>query len=463
MSGPDFLGAPALGDPRAAGLRIVIPVLDEAAALPATLRAVQPLRARGAEVVVVDGGSTDASWAIACRHADRVLACARGRAVQMNAGAAGFQGELLMFLHADTLPPADADLRLRAALAPGRHWGRFDVRIEGRHPLLRVVQGLMNLRSRLGGIATGDQAMFVRRSVFEQLGGFTAQPLMEDVDLSARLLRAVGRPACIGSPVHTSGRRWERHGVLRTIALMWWLRARHALGADAAMLARDYGYAPAPPLHSAAVAVLAKAPLPGFAKTRLIPLLGAAQAARAQRRLLGTTVRAALASRLGEVDLWCAPSTHHRSFRALSREPRVRLHAQPEGDLGARLLAAMQRHFEERPALPLLIVGTDCPLLSPGLLQAAARVLGDHDAVLVPAEDGGYVLVGMRIPLPTLFEPGIAWSTDAVAAQTRERLRAGGWRWAELPALWDVDEPADWQRWQALLTLHEHPATGTRP
>ncbi|HTQ78160.1 MAG TPA: TIGR04283 family arsenosugar biosynthesis glycosyltransferase [Burkholderiales bacterium] len=216
-------------------LSIVIPVLDEAAALPGALRALAPLRARGHEVIVADGGSADGSAALAAPLADAVLAAPRGRARQMNAGAAQARGEALVFLHADTRLPEAADRAIAAALA-GRDWGRFDVRIEGRSPLLAMIGWFMNQRSRLTGIATGDQAIFVRRARF---AGFPEIALMEDVAFSAAMRRA-GRPACLRERVLTSGRRWEARGVLRTMLLMWRLRLAYAFGAHPDDLARRY-------------------------------------------------------------------------------------------------------------------------------------------------------------------------------------------------------------------------------
>lgn len=224
-------------------ISIITPVLDEAADIVATLTALQPLRAAGAEVIVSDGGSVDATLALATPLADRVVAAPRGRASQMNAGAAVAQGEVLLFLHADTALPAGAVGSIGAALRGGLVWGRFDVRIEGRSPWLPLVAVLMNRRSRLTGIATGDQAMFATRRAFDAVGGYPDIALMEDIELSRRLL-ALSRPACIAARVTTSGRRWERHGVWRTILKMWWLRLRYFLGADPAQLAREYGYVP---------------------------------------------------------------------------------------------------------------------------------------------------------------------------------------------------------------------------
>jgi rSAM/selenodomain-associated transferase 2 len=227
----------------AMGLSIVIPTLDEAAGIEAQLSALTPLRRRGAEVIVADGGSGDGTAEKARALADRVLDAPRGRASQMNAGASVARGAALLFLHADTRLPPDADLRVERALAAGAAWGRFDVRIEGGHAMLGVIARFMNWRSRLTGIATGDQAIFVRRDLFERVGGYPDIPLMEDIALS-RALRRIAPPACLEARVTTSGRRWEERGVWRTVLTMWRLRLAYFLGADPRALALAYGYRP---------------------------------------------------------------------------------------------------------------------------------------------------------------------------------------------------------------------------
>lgn len=221
-------------------LSIVIPVLDEAAILADTLAHLQPLRAQSAEVIVVDGGSRDDSASIARPLADSVLASARGRAVQMNTGARAACGSVLLFLHADTRLPPGADREVASALAHSdRVWGRFDVGLSGDRVMLRLVAFLMNQRSRLTGIATGDQGMFVRRDAFDKVGGFPPVALMEDVALAARLKRE-SPPLCLRLRVVSSSRKWEREGVLRTIWLMWRLRLAFRCGADPSTLARRY-------------------------------------------------------------------------------------------------------------------------------------------------------------------------------------------------------------------------------
>jgi len=224
-------------------LSIIVPTLNEAGGVVAHLAALQAMRRRGIEVIVADGGSTDGTPALAAPWVDAVVSAPCGRATQMNAGAELAGGDVLLFLHADTRLPDGADSLLAQALAePGRVWGRFDVAIEGTHPLLTIVALSMNCRSRLTGIATGDQAMFVRREVFNTVGCFTELPLMEDVALSRKLKR-IARPLCLRARAITSGRRWEQRGVLRTIVLMWRLRGAYWLGVDPGRLAQAYAAA----------------------------------------------------------------------------------------------------------------------------------------------------------------------------------------------------------------------------
>lgn len=222
-------------------LSLVMPVLNEAAGLGTVLAALRTHGVDDVECVLVDGGSTDGTVDLATAAGWRVVTAQRGRAVQMNAGAAATCGPLLLFLHADTLlPPGAVDAVCQALAQAGPlGWGRFDVRIEGRHPMLRVIAWFMNRRSRLTGVATGDQALFMTRQAFESVGGFPEQPLMEDIEMSIRLKR-LSAPVCLGERVTTSGRRWEQRGVWRTVWLMWQLRWAYWRGASPTDLARRY-------------------------------------------------------------------------------------------------------------------------------------------------------------------------------------------------------------------------------
>lgn len=235
---PAVAGHWTVTEPR---ISIIVPVLNEAAGIGAMLASLQPLRNKGHEIIVVDGGSEDATAQIAVPYADHVLHSLPGRAIQMNRGARQARGEILWFVHADTRIPTAADEFILGALwhNPACCWGRFNVTIEGRHWLLQVVAALMNLRSRLTGIATGDQGIFVDRAMFEAIGGYPEQPLMEDIELSRRL-KTRSDPVCLYTRLVTSGRRWEQQGVVRTILTMWWLRLGYFFGARPEKLAARY-------------------------------------------------------------------------------------------------------------------------------------------------------------------------------------------------------------------------------
>jgi rSAM/selenodomain-associated transferase 2 len=221
-------------------ISIIIPVLDEEAVIRPCLDSLASWRQRGCEVIIVDGGSTDNSIDIAREHADLVVSGNRGRASQMNAGANHAIGKTLLFLHVDTLLPEATDELADSLVSGNMQWGRFDVELSGQRPVFRIISFFINLRSRLDGIATGDQAIFVQRSLFTRIGGFPDIPLMEDIELSRRLLKTC-RPVCLNTRVVTSSRRWENSGVMKTVLMMWYLRAAYWLGARPQYLARIYG------------------------------------------------------------------------------------------------------------------------------------------------------------------------------------------------------------------------------
>ena len=217
-------------------------MLNEADAIGAALDALQPLRERGHEVIVSDGGSRDGTLERAeARGADRVVAARRGRARQMNEGARVATGRVFLFLHVDTTLPAEGDRQVFDALGDRSGWGSFSVRLSGAHPAFRVIERMISLRSRLSGISTGDQAIFVSRDLFETTGGFAELPLLEDVELCRRL-RRIARPVRPRTPAVTSSRRWEAGGIVRTTGLMWWIRGAYALGAKPDRLARHYRF-----------------------------------------------------------------------------------------------------------------------------------------------------------------------------------------------------------------------------
>jgi rSAM/selenodomain-associated transferase 2 len=217
---------------------IIIPTLNEGQSIVNCLTALQALR-HCCELIVVDGGSTDNTRKLAKPLADMVISSESGRATQMNAGAQAAKGGLLIFLHADTLLPQKALSQIAQAINSNRQWGRFDVQLSGNHPMLRMVAFFMNWRSRLTGIATGDQVIFVNKEIFESVGQYPPIPLMEDIALCKKLKR-ISPPACLKAKAISSGRRWEQFGVFKTIALMWSLRLRYFFGANPQTLVALY-------------------------------------------------------------------------------------------------------------------------------------------------------------------------------------------------------------------------------
>ncbi len=220
-----------------------MPVLNEAGVQAAEfeqcLQRLQQYRDSGHELIIIDGGSDDDSFEIAQRYADRTIRCDRGRAIQMNAGARQTDADILLFLHADTQLPVNAIEAVTRTINEGHYWGRFNVRLADGHFLFRIIERLMNLRSCITGVATGDQVMFVRREIFETVGGYPRQPLMEDIELSKRL-RGLGWPACLRQKVIISSRRWRKFGIVRIVLLMWRLRLAYFLGVSAERLAEQY-------------------------------------------------------------------------------------------------------------------------------------------------------------------------------------------------------------------------------
>ncbi|HVF65689.1 MAG TPA: TIGR04283 family arsenosugar biosynthesis glycosyltransferase, partial [Casimicrobiaceae bacterium] len=276
-------------------ISIIVPTLDEAAHIRVALEALGSLRDCGHEVIVVDGGSVDETFAIAQPHADHALAAPRGRAIQMNVGASVARGRVLLFLHADCRLPQPALRAIGEAHAAGHRWGRFDVELVGRSRLLRLVATTMNERSALTGIATGDQAIFVDRALFDRVGGFPPIPLMEDIAISKRLRATAGKPARLRQPVRASGRRWDAHGASRTIASMAGLRFAYWRGVDPELLARRYYGRSAH--RRATLVIFAKAPVPGRVKTRLATAIGATEATAVYRELVQKTLDDAVAAR----------------------------------------------------------------------------------------------------------------------------------------------------------------------
>lgn len=432
-------------------LSIVVPVLEEADRIGAALAALAPLRRAGHEVIAVDGGSTDGTSRLAAAQADRVLASPRGRAAQMNVGACVATGDALLFLHADCRLPAGADEAIAGALGCGRRWGRFDVALEGGSPALPMVAAMMNARSAATGICTGDQALFVERAAFEAIGGFPPIALMEDVAISRLLKDRAGPPARLRERVVASGRRWDRDGAWPTIRSMWSLRWAYWRGADPCDLARRY-YG-VKPRGAPQLLVFAKAPIPGRVKTRLARTIGDGAAALAYRALAERTLATAAAARragvVANVELWLDPESDAATVEPWRERFGTTIERQAGADLGARMRHALRASLAR--GRPAILIGTDVPGYDVAYLAAAAAALERRDAVIGPAVDGGYVLIGLARDVDAFA--GVPWSTERVLAATRSRLAVEGASHDELAPLRDVDTYDDYLQWQSRPTM----------
>ncbi|CAA9890733.1 conserved hypothetical protein [Candidatus Methylobacter favarea] len=217
---------------------IIIPTLNEASAIQSCLSALQPLR-HNCEIIIADGGSTDNTADLADPLADKIVTSEQGRGLQMNNGARHARGEILIFLHVDTYLPENALPGIQQQLASNFQWGRFDIQLSGSHFMLKLIAYMMNQRSRLTGIATGDQVIFVSRQAFAAAGAYPEIPLMEDIEL-CQALKKISPPVCLKAKVTSSARRWEQFGIYKTLLLMWSLRWRYFFGADPQLLADLY-------------------------------------------------------------------------------------------------------------------------------------------------------------------------------------------------------------------------------
>ena len=418
---------------------IIVPVLNEAEGIDALLDQLLPLTGDDCALVVVDGGSADHTRALAQRRLQpHQLIChdKPGRAYQMQAGlAAAEAGDVLWFVHADTRLDQLALSALREAVAAGSLWGRFDVRLSGRRSIFLVIGWMMNWRSAISGICTGDQGIFVTHTALQEVGGVPPLALMEDVALSARLKRRFGYGARIRKPLLvTSSRKWERGGVFRTIVLMWFLRLAYFLGLSDQRIARLY-YPNTQRKLPYRVQVFSKVPVQNRVKTRLHEVLGPPLATQMYKALLRQACRTAKAVD-ADAELWFDRAPDERAQHYGIEKIRI----QQGGDLGARMQHAAKTALGEGVAS--LIMGSDCPMLIPDVLHAAIAALAAHEVVLVPAEDGGYALIAMRV-MPAAVFVDVPWGTDAVLGITTKRLTQSKVSYALLPMVRDIDRPDD--------------------
>ena len=421
-----------------APLGIVIPTLDEAAYLPALLDDLAHVTIP-TEIVVADGGSRDETADVARARGVRVLRSPRGRARQMNAGAAVLRTPWILFLHADSRLPAEAAAAavrwLEDRPDPGDA-AHFAFRLRGPGSWWRFIEFGQRIRQRFLGLVYGDQGLLISRARFDDIGGFRDLPLFEDVEM-VRALARTGPLVELPHALETSPRRYEAEG-----KVLVWLRntaltGLYLLGADPLSLARWYGRRE--PEHAKrTLLVFAKAPIAGRVKTRVAAELGDETAARIYRRLGRTVANQVRHGRYRTVVCYDPPGERARVSRWLGEDLEYR--PQVGGDLGERLTAAFAWAFSE--ADHVCVIGTDAPDVNAQMVEQAFDGLTDHGVVMGPAKDGGYYLLGLRSPTPELFR-GVPWSTDTVAETTRATARRMGLSVMELPVLTDVDHARD--------------------
>lgn len=428
---------------------VIIPVLNEQDNLAELLPSLQDLRDVGHEIIVVDGGSADNSQGLGSIYADKVISSPCGRARQMNVGAAQASGDVLFFLHADNRLSENTITEIKKVIQQDAQWGRFDVRINDAGVLLYVVSWMMNIRSRLTGIVTGDQGLFVRRDLFEKIAGYADIPLMEDIEISSRL-KQFSRPVCLTMKIHTSSRRWRQNGVFKTIFSMWKFRLRYWLGTSAGVLAASYypeSDNPHEKKNDYAVLVFAKAPVEGQVKTRLCSVLSENARSALQAELNEHAMTVATETGLS-VELWTTDIDHY-AMRDLAERFHAGINMQIGDELGERMRHAVVSGLQRYKGV--ILIGSDCPVMNAEYIHAAVKHMESdcNDVVLGPAEDGGYVLLATRRLFKPMFR-NIQWSTNKVYEQSIASLQSAGLKNASLVILWDIDRPEDYYRYQQL-------------
>lgn len=418
---------------------VILPVLNEGRQLPYTLKPILPYLDDGStEVLIIDGGSTDGTVEYASAHEKvTVYSSERGRAMQMNCGAEKATGSIFLFLHADSLLPANWQDAMRETLKPGTAMGAFRFRLTGSHPAARLIELGVRLRNRFLHLPYGDQGFFMHRRHFEHLGGFSSIPLMEDVDFVKRA-KAVGTIRTAPSAIQTSNRKWERDGYMKRSLLNLRLLADYLRGRNIHAISRRYE------ANRAGVILFARTPSKGRVKTRLAETIGAGKALDLYTRMVRHTVQEAMDTRTAHRIEICVDRLDSAFTYRDTLGPGFHLTEQVPGDLGQRMAAGFQRLFSDGYNR-IVITGTDCPELDAAVLDRALARLRGHDAVIGPTFDGGYYLIGLSRPASFIFSD-MPWSTDRVFTETIERMKTADMDVSILPTLSDIDTEDDLAR-----------------
>jgi rSAM/selenodomain-associated transferase 2/rSAM/selenodomain-associated transferase 1 len=416
-------------------ISVIIPTFNEAPHLEFLLPTLASEGDR-VEVIVADGGSTDLSHELVSSFPRLIwVSSAKGRAPQMNAGAEAASGDILFFLHADSLPPQGWSSAIESAVtAPSFAIGAFRFALDEAGVRPRVIEWGVRFRSARLGLPYGDQGLFLKADAFRKAGGFQTVPIMEDI-LLVRRMKQMGNVAILALPLKTSARRWRQNGYARQTWMNVSTYLQFRLGVPVDKLTRRYASA------AQAVIVFCKYPVAGQVKTRLAASIGDEEAMRIYRRMVDHTLRVTrrLRSRSRTL-LFFSPPEARDSMRAWLRRS-YQYVPQSNGDLGDRMIHAFL-YAARQGYGRTLIIGTDCPGLQPSHLDRAFAALEDHDVVMGPTEDGGYYLIGCSQPHPALFQ-GIAWSTESVFEETIKVANAESLRVAKLDTLRDVDTVED--------------------
>ncbi|MBT3529875.1 MAG: DUF2064 domain-containing protein [Gammaproteobacteria bacterium] len=424
-------------------ISFILPVLNEKRLVGPQLERLQVYRSAGHEVLLIDGGSSDGSPSGLAGLVDYVDIAPPGRSSQMNRGAELASGDILLFLHIDTILPESADTLIRDACKQAE-WGWFDVELADDGWPYRLISWMMNRRSRITAVCTGDQALFVKRGLFLDVGGFPALPLMEDVAIS-KLLRGRSAAMAISSPVRTSARRWRENGLISTVMQMWLLRLRYFLGSSPESLSAMYYPPKRCKFPQSRIAIFAREPVLGAVKTRLAADIGDDTALGLYKRMATRIVTCCRSSALAKVELWVSSNVDNKYFLSVCNKRDI--YSQCDGGLGAKMSFTVAEVLERNGAENLILIGTDCPAMDYKYLEDALFQLnqakdGVARVVLGPAEDGGYVLIGLNRSIPGIFQ-NISWGSSGVLEETLAYIRSEGIDYCLLPPLRDIDTLED--------------------